>query len=259
MRSFGTKFSDLELDLSTGSRPVLVTRLLMNCSYGENGRSHGDGPGQSDPEKRFWDLTVGDRISHLLLLAFPDDPHIGLTLACPNDVCSESMEIPLDRDALVVLQQKANSMATVAVNVDEETIVLRKPLGVDQMQWLGSVYPSEMEASRAMIRTLRSGDDELFSDSEVDPSPDWIDAINEAMEEADPLVNFVVSVTCPSCSYESSHVVDLEALAISRLRKKQHQLLRTVHTLASHYHWTEQEILSLPPWRRSHYLSLIVG
>jgi len=30
-REFGTDLSDLELDLSSGSRPALVTRILMNC------------------------------------------------------------------------------------------------------------------------------------------------------------------------------------------------------------------------------------
>ena len=198
---------------------------------------------------------------------------MSLTLICPNVGCGESMEVPVGRDALLALQRETHPEDTVSITLEGETILLRKPLGSDQKQWLGSSFSSEIEAARAMISTLRTGkgeqedlgeqmrslrqSSERAMTEEPDLSSEWIGAINEAMEEADPLVNFVLSVTCPSCADESSHVVDLEALAISRLREKQHQLLRTVHALASRYHWTEQEIFSLPLWRRSHYLSLI--
>jgi hypothetical protein len=53
--------------------------------------------------------------------------------------------------------------------------------------------------------------------------------------------------------------VDLEALALVRLRAVQRKLVDAVHRLALAYHWTETEILALPSWRRERYLALIDG
>lgn len=282
-RSFGINPSDLELNLSSGSRPSVITGILLNNVLGidDSARTNGIMADSADIEGYFWDLTVGDRIHNLISLTYQDGSQIVLTLVCPNSDCGEAMEVPVERDALLGIQRERDVDENITVSIRGETIILRKPTGRDQQQWLGASFSSPDEAARAMIASLII-ENKAFEEvdgtegivgtehlgpmgtqgnqaisEEMDLSPEWIGDIDEAMEEADPLVNFTVAVTCPTCKHESSHAVDLEGLALSRLREKQHILLRTVHMLASHYHWTEEEILSLPPWRRTYYLSLI--
>jgi len=54
-------------------------------------------------------------------------------------------------------------------------------------------------------------------------------------------------------------VIDLCDVALGALRRLQQQLLITVHQLASHYHWSEKEIFSVPAFRRQAYLNLIAA
>jgi hypothetical protein len=251
-QTFGTHVSDIELDLTTGSRPNLVTRLLKNCTPRDHGKGqYENGLSSVDSESYFWDLTVGERTSLLISIAFPGETQIPLRLTCTHAGCGEVMEVAVDRDVLLALQQDSTAVNTVSVSKNDRIFEYRKPSGRDQKHWLEKSYSSEMEAARTMISTLKVGDEE------PEISEEWIEVVNEAMQEIDPLVNFVLSVTCPTCTQDSSHGIDLEGIALSRLQEKQRHLLRTVHTIASQYHWTEEEILSIPDWRRSLYISLI--
>jgi len=272
-RAFGTDSADLELDFFHGSRPELITRILTSCLETSGGRTfergfktvEGEEKGKVNcvrrkeggleevkVEETIWNMSIGERTQHLLSIALEISPSLSLTLTCPHEGCNEPMEITLSVDSLNALQDEMNDAGIVSIPLDTETLVMRKPTGLDQKKWLERSYPSEQKATEAMISTLRSVDSK-----EMEFSKEGIAAINDAMDEADPLVNFGISAVCPNCGLEKYHVIDLEQLAISRLRGKQQRLIRTVHTLASRYHWTEHEILSLPPWRRSHYVSLI--
>ena len=86
---------------------------------------------------------------------------------------------------------------------------------------------------------------------------DALEKISHVMDEHDPLVNFSVQVQCPECGREHVCEIDLEELSLNRLRQAQFHLLATVHRLARHYHWSEEEIFKVPYWRRDHYLNLM--
>jgi len=85
------------------------------------------------------------------------------------------------------------------------------------------------------------------------------DSIDEAMEEHDPLVGFHLEVNCPECGRATTHAPDLVAAALERLWLAQLDLIEQVHRLASHYHWTEEEISRIPRWRRQAYLARLDG
>ena len=76
---------------------------------------------------------------------------------------------------------------------------------------------------------------------------------------SDPLVDFHLTLVCPGCGQRHDYRVDLEMTALEVLRRAQLRLVDTVHVLASSYHWTEREIIALPPSRRNTYLGLIRG
>jgi uncharacterized protein YbbK (DUF523 family) len=92
---------------------------------------------------------------------------------------------------------------------------------------------------------------------EMPVSDELVTAADRFLAEADPLVNFNLAVKCPHCGSQASYSFDLEALALQELRQSQSCLLKTVHLLASHYHWSEQQVLSVSPWRRDYYLAQI--
>ena len=123
----------------------------------------------------------------------------------------------------------------------------RRPTGRDQLGWLARTYPDEAAAVAAMIESLAT------DGSEVPAS-----ALEAALDEADPLVRAPVVTACPDCGYEVENEIDLAGTALAQLRRSQDSLFAAVDLLASRYHWSEAEILSLPEWRRARYVNLLL-
>ena len=51
--------------------------------------------------------------------------------------------------------------------------------------------------------------------------------------------------------------LDLEATCLALLAAEQPRLIDDIHALARAYHWTEAEVLAVPPRRRRQYLDRI--
>src|SRR6185369_13876696 len=198
----------------------------------------------------FWELTVGTRIECLLRLVLRDSQsEIPLALRCP--ACGGELEIELTASEISELQQQAAAGEETIV-VNEGRVRLRRPTGNDQLTWLGQTFESEADALRQMLSTLIvEGAEQSFLKTES------FEEAGGVMDEHDPLVNFSVQVQCPECGREHVCEIDLEELSLNRLRQAQFHLLATVHRLARHYHWSEEEIFKVPYWRRDHYLNLM--
>jgi hypothetical protein len=249
LRPFGISESDLNVDFERTPRPVLVTDLLSCCTR--------DVQEANVDQGLFWQLPVGTRIECLLtLLVAGSGSEIPIVFRCPDPACGEPAEVEISIEEIAALQREAYATDRVEVPVDHELLALRRPTGADQLAWLRGHFPDGASASRAMVRTLLlNGHD---GDVRGDTLPDeWLGSIEEAMEEHDPLVNFTLRVKCPACQWENPVVIDLEELALRKLRHAQSRLLASVHRLAAHYHWSEQQIFAVPSWRRDRYLSLI--
>jgi len=85
----------------------------------------------------------------------------------------------------------------------------------------------------------------------------YADAVGAACEARDPLGVVDVELVCPTCGTADRPALDISqwcwALADAHARR----LLDEVHVLASAYGWSEREILSLGPRRRSFYLECV--
>lgn len=242
LRPFGIHERDLGVDFSATPRPFLVTEILDCCTRDARGNSVG--------REFFWELTVGTRIECLLRLVLGDErSEIPLALRCP--ACGGELEIELTASEISELQQQAAASEETIV-VSEGRVKLRRPTGSDQLAWLGQRFESEADALRQMIATLIvEGAEQRFLEAGS------LDEIGRVMDEHDPLVNFSVQMQCPDCEREHVCELDLEELALNRLRQAQFHLLATVHRLARHYHWSEEEIFKVPYWRRDQYLNLM--
>ncbi|MFH0344343.1 MAG: hypothetical protein ACHBNF_19990 [Chromatiales bacterium] len=234
LRPFG-RAEDLELEFGGGGRPGLVTALLARCS---------DSPGA----QFWWTQSVGTRIAALLrLVALTESTdHLLVQARCTESACVTAFEMELPLAALV--DQTHDPGPLQVVLPDERTVSLRLPTGEDVHNWRGAQYASRQEAAAAMIGAL-------VIDGQVTVADE--SALAAALAVWDPLVAFRVSCQCPVCGADNNVRVDLESIAIARLNARQQVLLRDVHQLASHYGWTESEVLAIAPSRRARYLELI--
>ena len=244
LRPFGINRRDLEVDFSQSFRPAVVTDILECCTTTANGKS---------PDRNFlWSLTVSTRIEWLLRIVSVDGVFDApLPVRCRNETCGETVGVELSLAELLAIHGESTQFIT--VDCGRQSLQLRKPTGLDQRAWATEEFSTERAAIESMVQSLVvcEESDALSLDDES------LLAIDGSLQEQDGLVNFSLEVVCACCESNTKFDMDLQALALERLQQSQQRLLSTVHQLAKHYHWTEQEIFAVPAWRRNHYLKLL--
>ncbi len=242
LRGFGVLESDLNVNFSMGNQAALATELLESCTIDPQGQL---------PEEFYLDLSIGTRTLYLLLLATAAERKtLGFPLACSG--CGQEIELELTLEELSQMQTEADCSATVSVEIGGKHQEFRKPTGRDQKAWSSLSFSSEKKAVVAMLDRLAP-----LAQAFETLSREEITIVERSLSEADPLVDFHCSVRCSECDELKEYNIDLLATALTMLLRAQQQLLVTVHRLASHYHWTEQEIFAVPDRRRRKYLQLI--
>ncbi|MGB3137134.1 MAG: hypothetical protein WBB18_10050 [Nodosilinea sp.] len=248
LRRYGQQVEDLEINFQQPLRPQLETDILTACL--------GDAQGHRLDPEFFWRWGVSDRTAGLLsVVALEMGPTLALMVTCP--ICQKMMEVALALDALHQLQpETAQDVATVSLH--QKNLQVRRPTGHDQLTWLTQSTQGAPPDLQTMLHSL------LVAPSPEDSSnplptdlASVLPALNQALDDLDPLVNFSLEVTCPHCGQPAQPDIDLGSWALRSLQRVQQRLIETVHQLASRYHWSERAILALPEWRRDRYLTLI--
>jgi hypothetical protein len=232
MRPFGNA-EDLDLDFGQADRPALVTAVLAHC-------------GERRDPGFWWAQPVGERTAALLRLVALTEQRDDISLSgrC-TAACGDSFEFTLPLRSL----PSGATRDPLQVRLDEErALTMRRPTGEDLRRWRDAQPASRVEALRLMLDSLV-----LAGHAE----PDDAAALSASIEAMDPLVDFTVSCHCPGCGAPNEVVVDLESLALASLANRQRALFQEVHHFASHYGWTESDVLALPQTRRARYLALI--
>ncbi len=196
------------------------------------------------------DLCVADRQYLMLrLAAILDGEHMWLKVGCGH--CDALLDVELRRCDLPV-KEAGQGFPLVTLSVKEWVIDVRVPTGSDQER-IGE--KSKEEAMKTLLQSCilsvngEPPGEEFFNNlSEPD-----IDAIDNALDEASPAVCNQLIVTCPECGREQYAEMDHCVLA----GMNGNLFYDEVHTLASHYHWSEAAILDLPQARRRLYLDKI--
>jgi len=249
LRPFGWLAEDLEIDFHQTRRHELEMQILECCISNREGTKL--------DRSFFWNLEIGKRTEYLLTLAsLSNSSKINVNLRCSNLECQQQMEITIPLLEITRLQQQSENQKT-EIAIATEKISLRKPTGNDQRLWQEQHFSDEASATLAMVQSLLVSEQPSTFNQVYSQEKDWIEMLNQVMEEIDPLVNFNLQVNCPYCGSENLQDFDLGAWALQQLYGVQQQLIVTIHRLASHYHWSESEILAIPPGRRSCYLALI--
>ena len=249
VQPFGAEGEHLKVDFHLARRPELITELLALCCSASDGAPAG--------HDFLLDMPVGMRICGLMVLAAVTDANaFSWQVRCSSNGCAQQNEFELTTAQLVSLAQESVGEQTIQVPIGAIMATLRRPTGRDQLQWLAG---SDESMSEAMLRAIvvQPRLEELRANGQT---MDTIAiAVDEAMESFDPLLSFHVRVRCPRCGAVADVSPDLAGAALERLSRAQHAAIADVHRLASHYHWSETEILKLPQWRRQSYLDLIEG
>jgi len=233
MRDVFGAASDLDLDFAA-PRPQLVSALLAGSGDAGDWRAR----------------SVGERIAALLRFyrTHRETNELELAARCRRAECGETFGFALPIDELA-----AQPLMPERIRVtlpDGRAVTLRRPLGVDLERWRAARPATREEAARIMLA-------DLVVEGRAEPEDEA--AIAQAMSAADPLTALTVAAACPACGCEQSVAVDLEGLALAHFARSRQALLRDIHELASHYGWTEAQILAVPPARRAAYLALIEG
>jgi hypothetical protein len=219
-RPFGLAQADLDVDLGA-PQPLATTAVLAACLCAR------------DPE--IWSWTVSRRLQGLLEVAVATrGADWTSTVRC--EACGALMDLPLRLDAFRRCEDP------LAIALDGVEIAL--PTGADQRAWLaaGADGPAAMQA-RLLPPSLAGREGE----------------VEAALAEADPLTVLAIETSCPECGAANALELDLEATCLALLAMEQRRLVDDVHALARAYHWSEAEILAVPPRRRRLYLDRVAG
>ncbi|HET9701874.1 MAG TPA: hypothetical protein VFP70_13210 [Burkholderiales bacterium] len=233
---FAARPSDLDIDFADPDRAALACRTVAAVR------------GLEPAEVAGWTL---DR--RLRALADIARATFGNSLAwqarCP--ACREPMELELGLEPLLATTCEAGAVE--CAPRPDTRLSLRLPTGLDQQSWRNLAVPRE-ELPLAMARSLVQGLDGGIPDPDWRMPEEWLDAVEAELAARDPLGMLEAGAQCPSCGTGSAMELDLEAVILDLLAREQRRVMEEVHRLARTYHWSEAEVLAIPPRRRAFYL-----
>jgi hypothetical protein len=184
-------------------------------------------------------LSIGARDARLLSLReWFFGPRVVGQATCP--VCDERLECAFDIDDVRIGPPES----------DDDPVTYRLPDSTD-LEAIASA-PDEATAVRRLLQRC-------VSDQTATLSATQRVALVDEMARRDPQACIELSVTCHACQHPWSVVFDIASFFWTEVHAWAQRTLRDVHTLASAYGWSEQEILGLSNPRRQAYLELVAG
>jgi hypothetical protein len=207
-------------------------------------------PGRPRGELAALPLAERDRLL-LALRGRAAGPELGAYVECPG--CGDRLELSLDPDAL-----HAGGAAAPEQEWEAEGggVHMRFRLP-DSRDLAAAARCASVDDARRMLAArcvLRAHD---AAGDAVDDLPEAaLEALAARMDEVAPATDVSLALRCPSCGTAWEAPLDVAGFVWTELAAQARRLLREVDRLARVYHWSEAEILALPPARRRAYLEL---
>lgn len=246
-RPYGAVRADLDIDFAFSKRPALVTQLLTGCLRKANGEHIQD--------REIWGWTLTRRLQGLLSISVTTRSQTKRVPArCPRESCHEFMELELD---LLSFEQPEDTGTFTCTPERDVNVTIRLPTGNDQMNWLNENSQDMSGWAAFMATSVVTSVNGAVPEADWQVPNHWLPALEAVLEKHDPFTAMQLDAHCPSCNEAVQVELDLEDLLLQMLASDQRHLLDQIHRLASAYHWSEDEILSLPPRRREYYLRRI--
>jgi hypothetical protein len=198
-------------------------------------------------------LTIGQRDGKLLTLREGLwGSKMAAVVVCPG--CQERLELILEAPEMLA-HARHSPAAEIPLSVGEYHVSFRLPTCRDVLAVVGHATPDARAVlfERCLVSAERGG---APLDSDKLP-PNVVTAVEKAVEEADPLADIQLGVTCPSCEHQWRALFDIVSFLWTEIEVWAWRILTDVHTLARAYGWSEGDILNLSPTRRQFYLDMV--
>src|SRR5271157_5389896 len=82
-------------------------------------------------------------------------------------------------------------------------------------------------------------------------------ALQEMLDEVAPLMDLDLSAPCPECGHAQAVQFDIQGYLLGAIMAERRQLSLEIHTLASAYGWSLDEVLSLPRGERRQLVEIV--
>ena len=166
-------------------------------------------------------------------------------------VCSRPFDLYLDPRQLPV-KAAGEGFPFAEPDIGGDRLRLRLPDGADQQRIAG--LDADEATTLLLSACLLSVNGEAVPAGYIDAlDADALREIDEALDEVSPYVGTTLATACPECGRPRRIEINPYLLCAT----KQAALFQEVHMLASEYHWSERDILSLSRERRRLYMNLI--
>jgi len=256
---------ELLADRGRRSSASLVTAIISRCIH-----RIGDISPVSEDFAR--NLLVADRQYLLIQLRnCTFGTKVQDTVYCPWPGCGERVDIDFSIEDIPIQESTDKGpyykmqLSPEAVFEGEdgqacEGVVFRLPNGGDQEALSALIADNEALALTRLLQRC------ILQIGPFDPADDQIIAglsprarfeIEKKMDAVAPKVELTMGAVCPECSRKFTLPFDLQDFFFGELRISQDLLLREVHYLAYHYHWSEMEIMQMPRDKRRKYIEVL--
>jgi hypothetical protein len=181
-------------------------------------------------------------------------PVLAATAQCP--ACSSRVEFQLTAPALLQLDP-ARRPGGVTASADGRYVVTWRLPTPSDLSYVADRHVAD-PATALTRRCLAATDGE---GREIDPAqlpPGTLSDVEQAMADADPLAEVLVSLICPECGTAFDADVDIASFVWSEVEARALRVLHDVGVLAGAYGWSEPEVLALSEPRRAAYLRLVL-
>jgi hypothetical protein len=243
-------------------RPHQITELLRRCVHRIGALS----PISRDDLRQ---MLVADRQYLLLeLRRATSGDRVDATVSCTNAACRARIDIDFaladipikesrDKGPLYRMQLSPEACAESAVEEARGGIVFRLPNGGDQEAVGAMLQYDEQKAATVLLERCveRIGSQERPGLAGL--SPRALSEIEREMEEVAPAVDLTAAGDCPECGTSFAIPLDLARLLWNEWGISRKRLLREVHYLAFHYHWSAREIMAMPRVLRREYIGIL--
>ncbi len=207
-------------------------------------------------------LTVGDREALLLhLRRLTLDDRLQCVLNCPNSVCGEKMDLDLRvGDLLLLPYPHSQEWHEITLNEGSTSyqVCFRLPTGADQEASANLAQTDLQTATNLLLRRCVKWVTQGEQPEPLDELPAAVEQqLPALMAELDPQAELMLNLNCPVCQHRFSALLDTATYFFQELSRQVRNFYWDVHLLAFHYHWSEAEIMAMPPRRRHLYLDLL--
>lgn len=195
-------------------------------------------------------LCVADRQYLMLQLAsILEGDLFWISSACSS--CKNDFDICVRRSDLPV-KEAGQGYPFATIKLDGAELTCRIPVGEDQekIERLSDDDALHLLLEHCIEEVNDNAPEEGFVDSLTQAD---ISRIEDILEDISPSIATRLLTRCPECDAEQIVELDPYALPVT----KTGNFYQEIHTLAMAYHWSEQDILSLPRSKRRIYLELI--